>query len=79
MSRSEMVRREEVKIGRFKLSCLQASALMSQAQERALGPVERVRLRLHLAVCAGCANFLRQLEFIRAAVRRYRDRETDSA
>lgn len=46
---------------------------MSQAQERPLGSYERFRLRLHLSVCNGCANFLKQLDFIRAAVRRYRD------
>lgn len=46
---------------------------MSQAQERPLGPYERFKLRLHLSVCNGCNNFLKQLDFIRAAVRRYRD------
>ena len=54
-------------------SCRETSALMSQAQERALGPYERFKLRLHLSVCNGCNNFLMQLDFIRAAVRRYRD------
>jgi len=55
------------------LSCKDASALLSQAQERTLGPYERLKLRLHLGLCDGCTNFRRQLEFIRAAVRRYRD------
>ena len=55
------------------LSCRQASALMSQAQERPLGRYERFRLRLHLYVCNDCTNFFKQLDFIRAAVRRYRD------
>jgi len=49
--------------------------LLSQAQERALGPYERFKLRIHLAVCDGCGNFLRQLDFIRTAVRRYRDND----
>ena len=28
---------------------------------------------LHLMVCKGCTNFRAQLDFLRAAVRRYRD------
>ncbi len=57
----------------LRLSCKDASALLSQAQERAIGPYERFKLRLHLSVCDGCTNFLRQLDFMRAAVRRFRD------
>ena len=74
-----MVWPQNVKIKLLKLSCREASALMSQAQERALGPYERFALRLHLSVCNGCNNFLRQLAFIRAAVRRYIDRDGDDA
>ena len=62
-----------MRIRALRLSCKDASVLLSQAQERALGPYERFRLRLHLSVCDGCTNFLRQLDFMRAAVRRFRD------
>ena len=62
-----------MRIRALRLSCKDASVLLSQAQERALGPYERFRLRLHLSVCDGCTNFLRQLYFMRAAVRRFRD------
>ena len=62
-----------MKLRALKLSCKDASALLSQAQERPLGPYERLKLRLHLSVCDGCSNFLRQLDFMRAALRRYRD------
>ena len=47
--------------------------LLSQAQERPLGRAERWGVMLHLLVCKGCSNFRAQLEFLRAAVRRYRD------
>jgi hypothetical protein len=47
--------------------------LLSQAQERPLGRVEWLSVRLHLFLCAGCSNFRAQLEFLRAAVRRCRD------
>ena len=71
MSGNQVVREQGVRI--LRLSCKDASALLSQAQERALGPYERFKLRLHLSVCDGCTNFLRQLDFMRAAVRRFRD------
>jgi hypothetical protein len=47
--------------------------LLSQAQERPLGRAERWGVMLHLMVCKGCSNFRAQLEFLRTAVRRYRD------
>ena len=47
--------------------------LLSQAQERPLGYVERLGVMLHLLVCKGCTNFRAQLEFLRIATRRYRD------
>ena len=55
------------------LSCKEVSILLSQARERRLGWRERFALRLHLRLCAGCVQFQKQLSFIRAAIRRYRD------
>lgn len=52
------------------LTCREATELMSQAQDRRLGLRERLGLRLHLMVCAGCTNFRRQLDVLRAACRR---------
>jgi hypothetical protein len=57
------------------LSCKETSVLLSQAQDRPLGLAERLRLKLHLLVCAGCTNFSRQLKLIRAAIRRQRDED----
>jgi hypothetical protein len=48
---------------------------MSEARERRLRLSERLALRLHLGVCAGCDNFRRQLDFIGTAMRRYRRRD----
>jgi hypothetical protein len=62
-----------MKMDWFELSCKQASVLLSQAQEHRLGLLERSKLRLHLLACDGCTNFLKQLRFIRAAIRHYRD------
>jgi len=55
------------------LTCKEVSALLSQAQERRLGLWEQLGLKLHLMLCDGCTNFRQQLDFIRTAIRRYRD------
>lgn len=57
------------------LSCREVSRLLSEARERRLGMWERFGLALHLMMCSGCANFRRQLDFIGAAMRRFRDRD----
>ncbi len=50
--------------------------LLSQAQRTpgSAAPNE-LALQLHLFLCKGCRNFRAQLEFLRSAVRRYRDAE----
>jgi hypothetical protein len=52
------------------LSCWEVSHLVSQGLDRPLGLVERVRLRLHLAICEGCSNFNKQMLFLRRALSR---------
>jgi hypothetical protein len=51
------------------LTCKEASELISQSYERRLSWGERLGLRLHLAICAACAQFARQMRFLRAAAR----------
>lgn len=58
-------------------TCKEISMLLSQSQERPLGPLERLAVALHLLICRGCANFSRQLEFLRVAARRWRDRDDE--
>lgn len=53
--------------------CKQTSQLLSQAQDRPLGFTERLRMRLHLAICNRCRRVSTQFDFLRAALRRYRD------
>ena len=53
------------------LSCRQATELMSQEQDRRLGLGERVALRLHVLICAGCNNYRRQMQVLREACRRF--------
>jgi predicted anti-sigma-YlaC factor YlaD len=54
----------------MKMTCKEVSRLASQGLDRRLGLVERLRLRLHLAICEGCRNFTKQLDFLRKAVAR---------
>ncbi len=60
---------------KFMTTCKEVSELLSQAQDRRLGPGEKFGLRIHLMMCKGCRNFGDQLEFIRAAMKRYVERE----
>lgn len=57
------------------MNCKEATALMSQEQDRKLGLAERIGLRLHVLVCAGCANYRRQMAVLRDACRRLSGRD----
>ena len=52
-------------------SCKEVSELLSQAQDRPLGWREKFGLYVHLPLCEGCRHFSRQLDFLRAAMKRY--------
>ena len=52
--------------------CKDVSRLISQAQDERLPLVARLRVRLHLSLCAMCSRFQAQLEFLREAARRYK-------
>ena len=56
------------------MNCKQATALMSQGQDRALTRRERLSLRIHTMICKGCNNYNKQLAFIRDTMQRLRDR-----
>jgi hypothetical protein len=51
------------------LSCKDVTRLVSRGLDRRLGFAERVKLRVHLAICDGCTTFARQARFIRKATR----------
>ena len=46
------------------MNCHDATFLMSQSRERALSFSDRMKLRLHIGICRGCANFERQLPLL---------------
>lgn len=59
----------------LKLSCQQASRLLSQQQDEPLPFGKRVRLRLHLMYCDACTNVSRQFDTVRLAMLRWRDKD----
>lgn len=48
-------------------SCREVSDLLSERLDRKLRPMERLRLRIHLAMCKACARVEGQLLFLRKA------------
>ena len=59
----------------LRLSCQQASRLLSQRQDETLPFGKRMRLRLHLMYCDACTNVSRQFDTLRMAMLRWRDRD----
>ncbi len=56
---------------RYWLRCKQAHQLLSEQQDRELGKIEKVALRMHLAICHSCQNFSGQMTFLRQAMRNW--------
>lgn len=60
------------------LTCKDASRLISQRQDREMTVRERLSLRMHLALCAGCVRVSEQVDFLRKALARYAGRDDGS-
>lgn len=58
-------------MSRMMPDCKETHRLVSEDLDRKLSLAERMRMRVHLAMCAGCTNFLGQMKLIRAAIRKY--------
>jgi hypothetical protein len=61
------------------MDCHDATFLMSQRRERKLTFSERMKLRLHIGICPGCARFERQLPSLGAAARTFAAARPDEA
>ena len=55
----------------MRLSCKEASRLLSLGLDRRLTLGERTALRLHLALCDACTNVKAQFDFLRRALTSY--------
>lgn len=61
------------------LNCHKATRLMSETQERSLTTGEKMSLRFHTMMCAGCRNFGRQVHFLSRAAKVYTRWGSDSS
>lgn len=49
--------------------CNEIVPLLSESLDRRLAPADQIELRLHLFVCAWCARYLKQINFLRRILR----------
>lgn len=56
------------------LNCKDVTHLLSEGQDRKLTLAERMHLEMHLAICKGCSNYRKQMNYLRAVCRRYADK-----
>jgi hypothetical protein len=60
----------------WKIDCRQATHLVLQGEDQPLSWADRLRLRMHLAICVACPRFVRQVALMRQAIggwRAYKD------
>jgi hypothetical protein len=60
------------------LSCKEVSRLVSQGMDRRLSFGRRVSLRVHFAICEGCTNFSKQVQFLRESLNKLADHQQES-
>ena len=58
-------------------TCKEVAVLLVAREDRDLPAIERLALRLHLAVCTACPVFERQLLTMRNALQRWRNYAED--
>lgn len=61
----------------MKLTCKEASRLISSGLDKELSAAQRTALRLHLAVCDACSKLKAQFVFLRSALSAYSSGGTD--
>lgn len=54
------------------INCRQATHLVLQGEDQPLGWPDRLRLRLHVAICDACPRFAQQVALMRQAMGRWR-------
>ena len=57
----------------IRIPCTHAHRLLSERLDRAIAPADNWRLRLHLMVCDMCSRFARQIDLMRASIRKFGD------
>ena len=59
----------------FKRTCKEVTALVIAREDRALPLADRLALRVHMAMCAACPTFARQVLTMRNAMKQWRNYE----
>ena len=57
----------------MKLTCKEASRLISEGLDRDLPATQRTALRMHITICKACQRISAQFDFLRRAVGGYPD------
>jgi hypothetical protein len=57
-------------------TCKEVTALVIAREDRALGLIDRVALRMHMGMCAACPKFERQILVMRNAMKQWRNYES---
>ncbi len=61
----------------FRRTCMEVTALLVAREDRALPLVDRLALRMHLALCQACPRFERQWLTMRNAMGQWRHYSDD--
>jgi anti-sigma factor RsiW len=61
----------------MRLTCREASRLLSDGLDKQLSFADRAALKLHLAFCSACTRVKAQFEFMRRALAAYAGRDDD--
>ena len=61
----------------FQKTCKEVTALVIAREDRALPWQDRIALRFHMAICAACPTFERQVFTMRNAMKQWRNYEAD--
>jgi hypothetical protein len=56
----------------FFRNCREVTALVLAGEDRRLGFLERLSIRVHLQICVACPRFARQVALMRQAMPRWR-------
>jgi hypothetical protein len=59
----------------LRLSCKEATRLISEGMDRRLSLPERIKLRLHVGICDACTRFTSQVAFLRRAIKAFPGRD----
>ena len=52
-------------------TCKDVHRLVIEGQDRKLGFVEKISVRVHLLICVACNRFARQMDLLRQALRQF--------